>query len=119
MGFAPSRRHIKNADDLDVEIHEGFDLYPNGKPCFYCHQTLGDAADDRTVYWSGSTTEIYLHPVCAIQLGTHLIKDGMIAESDTTLDSLFRGTPWFDPSTDCRPKTGDRRSEGRDKGEPA
>lgn len=46
--------------------------------CFFCGDHL---PSEEVVYWHGSDEEgqeIWLHPECAVRLGAHLAKDGLI-----------------------------------------
>lgn len=56
--------------------------------CFYCNEPL----DDDLVFWANDI-QIWLHPHCAITLGNHLIKDGIVqTRNDGTILGIFRGT---------------------------
>jgi len=44
-----------------------------GDCCFFC----GDPLGDDLVMWQGES-QIWLHPECAVTLGAHLVKDGLI-----------------------------------------
>ena len=92
MALTESRR-MEN-DLGSFETADELNLFPNGKRCFYCGQFLRDAADERSVVWSGSdmaSTTIFLHTTCAVELGTHLIKDGMIGDRPEVTYNQIKG----------------------------
>lgn len=60
--------------DPEFAIHQ---LHPLDR-CFLCGDHLPSV---EVVYWHGSDEkgqEIWLHPDCAVKLGSHLIKDGLV-----------------------------------------
>jgi hypothetical protein len=67
-------------------VQEGVDwepLIPQGadNACFYCGDPF--TATTPFVMWFGKEA-LYLHGDCAINLGTHLIKDGFLAREGIT-----------------------------------
>jgi hypothetical protein len=84
MAFCESKR--AQATEYDTAVAHAFNLCGNGKPCFFCGGVLRDVIEDHTMYWMGRSGEtIYLHPQCAIDFATHLIKDGMIGVDPGTI----------------------------------
>mgnify|MGYP001615990403 CR=1 FL=1 len=53
-------------------------LLPPPYDCFYCGGELGEPRAG--AYWAGIDSVILLHGGCAVELGTHLVKDGMLTE---------------------------------------
>ncbi len=41
--------------------------------CFYCNREISDI--EESIYWSGSTSEISLHPHCTADLAIRLLRD--------------------------------------------
>ena len=63
-----------------------FDL-PPGQECYYCGGKF-TSQDTHFVAWHGWGAYIYLHPRCAVVLGTHLIKDGWAAQPQQVSSAL-------------------------------
>lgn len=63
---------------LDLPVI-GFDreFIPDPEKCFLCFKEF--SPEERIVYWSGSTSFIFLHTGCARDLGRHLIVDDALA----------------------------------------
>ncbi len=61
---------IFTANQLGTEAGEHFH-HPTDK-CFYCAEPLDC---DRWIYWSGTETQIWMHPACAKRLADALNRD--------------------------------------------
>jgi len=66
--------HLRRLKDKDEGQRQAAYHFLNPSDCcFFCGEPLGDDL----VMWHGDG-QIWLHPGCAVALGEHLIKDGLI-----------------------------------------
>lgn len=69
--------------DTSVDSDAGEDV------CFYCYRQLNAPV----VMWMGSTSNIYLHPACVVELGIRLFRDVHQIECATNSYVTARTTP--------------------------
>jgi hypothetical protein len=61
---------ITGPDPSQIE-KSGLVITAHEQRCFLC----GKATDDPSVMWSGFSTDVFLHPECAVEMSLRVLRD--------------------------------------------